>query len=158
MEVQCNSYSLQVKNYGMETEDLFVPTALPLPTDRQVWDQSYIPERRIKWLSLSSIIELLLAPDLNQQQVCEDNHKVGVIYEGWTKKWVGVVMDLGSWMKWGACTGIFFALMLVMSAILHNEDCHDFADQRTLFLGNLLCAPCTIICLHESPPVLLLWD
>ncbi|KAM0912315.1 hypothetical protein ACQ4PT_012982 [Festuca glaucescens] len=44
-------------------------------------------------------------------------------------------MDVGWRKKWGACTGIFIVLMLVMPAIPHDDDCHDFADQRTLFLG-----------------------
>jgi hypothetical protein len=33
-------------------------------------------------------------------------------------------------------SGSFIMLMLVMSAIPPDEDCHDFADQRTLFFGN----------------------
>ncbi|XP_051228233.1 uncharacterized protein [Lolium perenne] len=45
------------------------------------------------------------------------------------------VMDVGWRKKWGAGTGIFIVLMLVMSAIPHEDDCHDFADQRKLFLG-----------------------
>lgn len=117
--------SATVKN-GMETEDLFAPTALPLPADRQVWDQSYILERRTKWLSPSYIIELLLAPD---------NHEVAVMDVGWKKKWVAAAMDLGSRMKWGAYMGIFFVLMLVISTTPRDVDCHEFADQRTLFLG-----------------------
>lgn len=44
-------------------------------------------------------------------------------------------MDLGSRKNWGAYTGIFIVLMLVIAAIPHDEDYHDFADQRTLFLG-----------------------
>ncbi|VAH85548.1 unnamed protein product [Triticum turgidum subsp. durum] len=44
-------------------------------------------------------------------------------------------MDVVSRKKWVACTGIFIMLMLVMAAIPHDEDYHDFADQRTLFLG-----------------------
>jgi hypothetical protein len=32
-------------------------------------------------------------------------------------------------------SGSFIMLMLVMSAIPRDEDCHDFADQRTLFFG-----------------------
>ncbi|XBI32728.1 hypothetical protein VPH35_056142 [Triticum aestivum] len=44
-------------------------------------------------------------------------------------------MDLGSRKNWGVYTGIFIVLMLVIPAIPHDEDYHDFADQRTLFLG-----------------------
>uniref|UniRef100_A0ACD5WK58 Uncharacterized protein n=1 Tax=Avena sativa TaxID=4498 RepID=A0ACD5WK58_AVESA len=44
-------------------------------------------------------------------------------------------MDVLSSKKWGACTGIFIVPMLVMSATPHGEDYHDFADQRTHFLG-----------------------
>lgn len=55
---------------------------------------------------------------------------------GWRKKLVEASMDLGSRKNWGAYTGIFIVLMLVIAAIPHDEDYHDFADQRTLFLGN----------------------
>jgi hypothetical protein len=111
----------------METEDLFVrtdPQALPPPTNiemRQVSDKSYNAEKK-QVLSLSGL-ELFLRPDLKQQQVCEDDCQVAVMDVGWRK-------------KWGAGTGIFIVLMLVMSAIPHEDDCHDFADQRKLFLGN----------------------
>ncbi|KAI5001917.1 hypothetical protein ZWY2020_026567 [Hordeum vulgare] len=51
------------------------------------------------------------------------------------KKLVEAAMDLGTRKNWGAYTGIFIALMLVIATIQRDEDYHDFADQRTLFLG-----------------------
>ncbi|KAI5001760.1 uncharacterized protein LOC123445607 [Hordeum vulgare subsp. vulgare] len=45
--------------------------------------------------------------------------------EWWRKKWVA----------WAAAAAIFVVLMLVTPAIPQNEDYHDFADQRSLFLG-----------------------
>ncbi|XP_048551054.1 uncharacterized protein LOC125530702 [Triticum urartu] len=54
---------------------------------------------------------------------------------GWRKKSVEASMDLGSTKNWGAYTGIFIVLMLIIAAIPHDEDYHDFADQRTLLLG-----------------------
>lgn len=46
--------------------------------------------------------------------------------EWWRKKWVA----------WAAAAAIFVVLMLVTPAIPQDEDYHDFADQRSLFLGN----------------------
>jgi hypothetical protein len=39
------------------------------------------------------------------------------------------------WLAWAVAAVIFVVLMLVTPAIPQNEDYHDFADQRTLFLG-----------------------
>ncbi|TVU36964.1 hypothetical protein EJB05_18923 [Eragrostis curvula] len=39
------------------------------------------------------------------------------------------------WVAWAAALAIFVVLMLVTPAIPQDEDYHDFADQRTLFLG-----------------------
>uniref|UniRef100_A0A0D9VAM0 Ceramidase n=1 Tax=Leersia perrieri TaxID=77586 RepID=A0A0D9VAM0_9ORYZ len=39
------------------------------------------------------------------------------------------------WVAWVAAITIFVVLMLVTPAIPQNEDYHDFADQRLLFLG-----------------------
>ncbi|XP_039850870.1 uncharacterized protein LOC120709324 [Panicum virgatum] len=47
-------------------------------------------------------------------------------------------MDAGrkkKWLAWAVAAVIFVVLMLVTPAIPQNEDYHDFADQRTLFLG-----------------------
>ncbi|CAL4959315.1 unnamed protein product [Urochloa decumbens] len=48
-------------------------------------------------------------------------------------------MDDGSrskkWVAWAVAAAIFVVLMIVTPAIPQNEDYHDFADQRTLFLG-----------------------
>jgi hypothetical protein len=40
------------------------------------------------------------------------------------------------WVPWVAALAIFVVLMLVTPAIPQDEDYHDFADQRALFLGN----------------------
>ena len=42
------------------------------------------------------------------------------------------------WVAWAAAAAIFVVLMLVTPAIPQDEDYHDFADQRSLFLGTLL--------------------
>lgn len=39
------------------------------------------------------------------------------------------------WYGWGAALVIFVVLMVVTPAIPQSEEYHDFADQRTLFLG-----------------------
>ncbi|PNT73647.1 hypothetical protein BRADI_2g61534v3 [Brachypodium distachyon] len=39
------------------------------------------------------------------------------------------------WVAWAAAAAIFVVLMLVTPAIPQDEDYHDFADQRDLFLG-----------------------
>nr|CAB3479506.1 unnamed protein product [Digitaria exilis] len=39
------------------------------------------------------------------------------------------------WVAWAVAVAIFVVLMVVTPAIPQNEDYHDFADQRTLFLG-----------------------
>lgn len=39
------------------------------------------------------------------------------------------------WVAWVAAVTIFVVLMLVTPAIPQNEEYHDFADQRRLFLG-----------------------
>ncbi|CAO2167808.1 unnamed protein product [Urochloa humidicola] len=39
------------------------------------------------------------------------------------------------WVAWAVAAAIFVVLMIVTPAIPQNEDYHDFADQRTLFLG-----------------------
>ncbi|XP_051228472.1 uncharacterized protein [Lolium perenne] len=46
-------------------------------------------------------------------------------------------MDEGKkkWVAWAAAAAIFVVLMLVTPAIPQDEDYHDFADQRSLFLG-----------------------
>ena len=110
----------------METEDLFVP----------VWVKNYSEKRRKNWVPSSSDLKLLSLNRLKQQQACEDNRKVAVKDVSWWKKWVAVWMDVVSRKKWVAYTGIIIMVMLVMAAIPHDEDYHDFADQRTLFLGN----------------------
>lgn len=110
----------------METEDLFVP----------VWVKNYSEERRKNWVPSSSDLKLLSLNRLKQQQACEDNRKVVVKDVSWRKKWVAAWMDVVSRKKWVAYTGIIIMVMLVMAAIPHDEDYHDFADQRTLFLGN----------------------
>jgi hypothetical protein len=48
-------------------------------------------------------------------------------------------MDEGKkkWVAWAAAAAIFVVLMLVTPAIPQDEDYHDFADQRSLFLGTL---------------------
>lgn len=120
----------------METEDLFVPSDFQPLDPRLVWKKNYNVERRKKWVPSTSDLELLLLSRLKQQQACEDNYEVAVKDVSWRKKWVAAWMDVVSRKKWVACTGIFIVLMLVMAAIPHDEDYHDFADQRTLFLGN----------------------
>ncbi|RCV29164.1 hypothetical protein SEVIR_5G468500v4 [Setaria viridis] len=39
------------------------------------------------------------------------------------------------WVAWAVAAAIFVVLMLVTPAIPQNQEYHDFADQRTLFLG-----------------------
>ncbi|XP_037415935.1 uncharacterized protein LOC119278702 isoform X2 [Triticum dicoccoides] len=119
------SKSPTVTSYVMETEDLFVP----------VWVKNYSEERRKNWVPSSSDLKLLSLNRLKQQQACEDNRKVAVKDVSWRKKWVAAWMDVVSRMKYVSCTDIIIMVMLVMAAIPHNEDYHDFADQRTLFLG-----------------------
>lgn len=51
------------------------------------------------------------------------------------------------WVAWAVAAAIFVVLMLVTPAIPQDEAYHDFADQRTLFLGS---APSTLH--HPSPP------
>uniref|UniRef100_A0A3B6H244 NB-ARC domain-containing protein n=1 Tax=Triticum aestivum TaxID=4565 RepID=A0A3B6H244_WHEAT len=109
----------------METEDLFVP----------VWVKNYSEERRKNWVPSSSDLKLLSLNRLKQQQACEDNRKVAVKDVSWRKKWVAAWMDVVSRKKWVSYTDIIIMVMLVMAAIPHDEDYHDFADQRTLFLG-----------------------
>jgi hypothetical protein len=49
-------------------------------------------------------------------------------------------MDAGrkkKWVAWAVAAAIFVVLMLVTPAIPQNEAYHDFADQRTLFLGTV---------------------
>ncbi|VAH85547.1 unnamed protein product [Triticum turgidum subsp. durum] len=122
--------SSTVTNYGMENEDVFVPL-----DPRLVWVKNHNVNRRKNWVPSSSDLKLLSLNRLKQQQACEDNRKVAVKDVSWWKKWVVAWMDVVSRKKWVACTGIFIMLMLVMAAIPHDEDYHDFADQRTLFLG-----------------------
>lgn len=50
------------------------------------------------------------------------------------------------WVAWAVAAAIFVVLMLVTPAIPQNEAYHDFADQRTLFLGTILCT------LYPPPP------
>lgn len=49
------------------------------------------------------------------------------------------------WVAWVAAVTIFVVLMLVTPAIPQNEEYHDFADQRRLFLGTPQTSP-------PSPP------
>jgi hypothetical protein len=39
------------------------------------------------------------------------------------------------WVAWAVAAAIFVVLMVVTPAIPQNQEYHDFADQRTLFLG-----------------------
>jgi hypothetical protein len=48
------------------------------------------------------------------------------------------------WVAWVAALAIFVVLMLVTPAIPQDEDYHDFADQRPLFLGNAARPPAPI--------------
>ena len=59
-------------------------------------------------------------------------------------------MDAGrkKWVAWAVAAAIFVVLMLVTPAIPQDEAYHDFADQRTLFLGTV---PSTR---HHHPPCL----
>jgi hypothetical protein len=52
------------------------------------------------------------------------------------------------WVAWAVAAAIFVVLMLVTPAIPQDEAYHDFADQRTLFLGALLSTR------HHHPPCL----